>query len=154
MTSGFGHFAARCDPNKTISDYLKLICEPYKEIQRNPEHTETEAEIAEEFSRLVFCIKKTRNMFKTIKMVLAGGGMELAGISDWRAACALEDTPAKSELVNIVEFPAFMWLKSISEIPESTEFIYLGEIDSIELHECLERFGVFFKRFINIIHQI
>lgn len=157
-------FITRCKLHKNLVDHLNIIYKPvYRPIEKTQNHSDVDFEVAEEYNGLVFYIQKVRNLFIALKYALGeldgdpesrDGPIRIKTREDWAEICGRQniiDAGVSGDLRAMIEMPTFMWLKSVSEIPDNTEFIYLGEVDSILLRGEIEKFDVPFKKFAEVL---
>jgi hypothetical protein len=142
----------------SIIDYVKAVYKPVlSEYKKDDELTDDVNEVAEEYHRLVFFIKKIRCIFDAFKRIMK----ELTGREVFpatREGKALFFSThrdivgdVKEYLKNTLEHEYFKFLKNISEIPTNTEFSYLGFVDTIDLEKYLAKFDPTFKSLINAV---
>ena len=156
-------FIDKCKLHKTFVDYLKIAYKPtLHTLEKTPDQSDCDFEIAKEYNELVFYISLIRNIFTALKHSLKeflehNEEITLRTENDWRTFCTTNKNISKYNpefkkyLDEIINFPTFMWLKSISEIPNNTEILYLCEIDSLQLQSEINKFNPEFKKYAGLI---
>lgn len=144
---------------KVKSNLVDFINSAYKPVLpdfiKDETKSDNENTVCEEYERLVFFITKTRNVFILLKhafKTLADKEMPKSsvGLHLFFSSHEIKDD-IKEALKNVFIFPYFKLLRSISEIPNHTEYNYLGDVDSIELEKYLIEFDVPVKKYISLL---
>jgi hypothetical protein len=138
----------------TLMDFIKATYKPVMPIYKpNDKKSEEENIVSEEYTRLVFYMKKIKNIFNTLKHSMK----ELTGLDNINLSSQIStiietlDKNVGESLEKIFNYKYFKLFLTVSTIPINTEFYYLGEIDTVDLDIWINEFDLIFKQYIEIV---
>jgi hypothetical protein len=150
----------------TLMDFVKAAYKPVLSTYKPDDKKSEEINIvAEEYNRLVFYMKKIKQLFDALKHSLKEltidckvlqSGIPLSSPRDNLVAnleykTLYSDTDVGKSLEKLFNFKQFKLFLSLSTIPSNTEFHYLGEIDTVDLEKWIDEFDVIFKKYVELV---
>jgi len=139
---------------KTLMDFMNTTYKPEPpEYKNNVKISESDNVVAEEYVNLVFFITKIRHIFEAFRFSFEELNLEDTNFPKTPKTISLfldQNIPEKIKpfIRKIFNFKHYKLFRSVSEIPQHTEFHYLGELDTVFIKENLKSFDVMFKTYV------
>jgi hypothetical protein len=146
-----------CKFKKTLVDFLQEVYNPIEPFKPDEKTSEEMNMVGEEFMRLVFFIRKLKNIFKVLNMAcgrIAGKETTMPNTEQGLNLFIVKHKVTgelEKGLRDVYKVPYYKLLRSFSEIPKNSEFNMLGEIDTREIEEYLGTFDPIFKEFVGVV---
>ena len=139
----------------TLMDYINATYKPVlKKYIPNDKISDEENVISEEYSRLVFYLKKIKQIVNTLKYSLKDlteEHIDIRLISNQSDIIKKLDKNVGESLRSVFNYKYFKLFITLASIPSNTEFYYLVQLDTIDLENWISKFDLLFKKYIELV---
>lgn len=140
----------------TLMDFVKAAYKPVLSTYIPDEKKSEELNaVSEEYQRLVFYMKKIKQVFDALKhslKELTGEDIQLSSQRD--TLIEKLNTDVGNSLEKVFNYKHFKLFLTLSTIPSNTEFHYLGELDTVDLEKWIDEFDIIFKQYVEVVLRI